>query len=330
MNQPDAYKIAFKREVKARELAEKLLEDKTRELYDNVLHLEGVIDELNVMQKQLIQSEKMASLGQLTAGIAHEINNPIGFSYSNISCLNDYLTDFFLLDDHIMNSNDLQLNEAELLKQYRQIHKKINADYLKKDIPILLKDTFEGLHRVKHIVENLKKISYKSNDKFTSFSINECINYSLKAVKNELKYSMDTTLELNDCPNIFGEASDLIQVFIILFINASQACEKKGHLFIKSSHEQDKVIISIRDNGKGIAEDNLHKIFDPFFTTKDIGAGTGLGLSISHGIMEKHCGKITVESKINQGTCFTITLPIEKRIKPRGLSYDNLVPQKIV
>ncbi|MDX2368807.1 MAG: ATP-binding protein [Colwellia sp.] len=312
MSEQDAYKIAFEREVKARQLAETLLEDKTRELYDNVLHLEGVVEKLNTTQAQLVQQKKMSSLGLLTAGIAHEINNPIGFSYSNLSCLNDYLTDLFLLDDHIINSSTFQLEETELLKKYRQIHERINADYIKQDIPILIKDTFEGLNRVKSIVANLKKISYKGNDEFTSCSINECINDCLKAVKSEFKYSMDITLELNDCPNIFGQASDLNQVFINLFINASHACKENGHLFIKSYHDQGNVIVSIKDNGKGIAKDNLQKIFDPFFTTKDIGSGTGLGLSISHGIIEKHCGKITVASEENLGTCFTITLPTEK------------------
>lgn len=312
MSQKDVYKIAFEREVKARQLAEKLLEDKTRELYDNVLHLEGVVEKLNSTQAQLVQQKKMASLGLLTAGIAHEINNPIGFSYSNLSCLNDYLTDFFLLDAHIINSSEFQLEETASLKTYRQIHERINADYIKQDIPVLIKDTFEGLNRVKSIVANLKKISYKGNDEFTSCNINECINDCLKAVKSEFKYSMETTLELNDCPNISGQASDLNQVFINLFINASHACKYNGHLFIKSYHDKDKVIVTIKDNGKGIAKDDLQKIFDPFFTTKDIGDGTGLGLSISHGIIEKHRGEIKAESEENQGTCFTITLPVEQ------------------
>lgn len=312
MSQKDVYKIAFEREVKARQLAEKLLEDKTRELYDNVLHLEGVVEKLNSTQAQLVQQKKMASLGLLTAGIAHEINNPIGFSYSNLSCLNDYLTDFFLLDAHIINSSEFQSEETDSLKTYRQIHERINADYIKQDIPVLIKDTFEGLNRVKSIVANLKKISYKGNDEFTSCNINECINDCLKAVKSEFKYSMETTLELNDCPNISGQASDLNQVFINLFINASHACKDNGHLFIKSYHHKDKVIVTIKDNGKGIAKDDLQKIFDPFFTTKDIGDGTGLGLSISHGIIEKHRGEIKAESEENQGTCFTITLPVEQ------------------
>jgi signal transduction histidine kinase len=312
MNQQNAYKTAYEREVKARRLAEKLLEDKTRELYSNVLHLEGVVEELNLTQGQLVQQKKMSSLGLLTAGIAHEINNPIGFSYSNLSCLADYVSDLFLLDDLIVNSGALQSDKNELLKEYRHIHEKINANYIKEDIPILIKDTLEGLNRVKSIVANLKKISHKGNDEFTFCNINECINDCLKAVKSEFKYSIDITLDLDECPSIFGQTSDLNQVFINLFINASHACEHDGQLFIKSYHDKNNVIVVIRDNGKGIPQENLQNIFDPFYTTKDIGEGTGLGLSISHGIIEKHQGKIDVKSVEGQGTTFTISLPIQK------------------
>jgi two-component system NtrC family sensor kinase len=311
MSDVNPYKIAYEREVKARKLAEQLLENKTRELYDNVVRIGGVVDELNATQAQLIQSEKMSSLGQLTAGIAHEINNPIGFSYSNISCLEDYFTDYLLLDKYIIDSDLFKENKEIFFKDYRQIREKINADHLNEDIPILIKDTLEGITRVKNIVANLKKISYKGNDEFTSCSINECINDCIQAVKSQFKYSMEITRALNPCPNILGQASDLNQVFINLLINAYHACEENGQLSIQSFHDKSNVIVIIKDNGKGISPKNLQKIFDPFYTTKDIGEGTGLGLSISHGIIEKHRGKIDVKSTVNQGTSFTISLPIE-------------------
>ena len=138
--------------------------------------IEKAYTELKSTQAQLIQSEKMASLGQLTAGIAHEINNPIGFSYSNLSCLTDYLDDYFLLDKLIINSQEFKESPNELLKSYQQIRERINADHLNEDIPILVSDTLEGLVRVKNIVANLKKISYKGNDEFSPCSIDECIN----------------------------------------------------------------------------------------------------------------------------------------------------------
>jgi signal transduction histidine kinase len=310
MSDKNPYKTAYEREVKSRKLAENLLEVKTRELYDNVLDLEGIVEQLNATQAQLIQSEKMSSLGQLTAGIAHEINNPIGFSYSNLSCLEDYLTDYVLLDKHIIDSTQFSKNPDDLLKSYKLMREKINADHLNEDIPILVQDTLEGLVRVKNIVANLKKISYKGNDEFSPCSIDECISDCIQTVKSQFKYSMEITVELCDCPNILGQASDLNQVFINLLINAYHACEEGGQLLIKSFYDKNNVTVLIKDNGKGIPQDSLQKIFDPFYTTKDIGEGTGLGLSISHGIIEKHQGIISVKSKVDEGTCFTLTFPI--------------------
>lgn len=309
MSEVNPYKIAYEREVKARQLAENLLEVKTRELYDNVLRLEGVVDELNTTQAQLVQSEKMSSLGHLTAGIAHEINNPIGFSFSNLSCLDDYFTEYFQLDKYILNSEEMSSNSS-FIKGYRSIRESINADHLNEDIPILIKDTLEGLTRVKNIVANLKKISYKGSDEFTPCNINECITDCIQAVKSQFKYAMEISFDLNACPDILGQSSDLNQVFINLLINAYHACEKDGHLDIKSYHDTEFVYVTVKDNGKGIATESLNKIFDPFYTTKDIGEGTGLGLSISHGIIEKHKGNIKVESAVNKGTCFTITFPV--------------------
>ncbi|WP_440873959.1 sensor histidine kinase [Thalassotalea sp. PLHSN55] len=305
-----AYKTAYLREKKARQVAEKLLDDKTRELYDNVLDLESVVAKLKQTQSQLVQSEKMASLGQLTAGIAHEINNPIGFSYSNLSCLSDYLKDFFSLDNIIQQADPAPENAMSTLAAYQAQYKELNAGFIVEDSPFLLQDTLEGLERVKNLIANLKKISYKGNDEFTSCDINECINDCLKVVKNELKYSMKIDLHLGQCSTINGQAPDLNQVFINLFINASHACSYDGVLTITTEEKDQHVFIHVKDNGKGIPEDSLKKIFDPFYTTKVVGEGTGLGLSISHGIIEKHGGEILVKSTENVGTCFTIKLPI--------------------
>jgi signal transduction histidine kinase len=310
MSELDAYKTAYLREKKARQLAEKLLEDKTRDLYDSVLHLEGVVSELKTMQAQLIQSEKMASLGQLTAGIAHEINNPIAYTYSNLVCLTENILEIFKLDK-IIQDHDIENDDANvLLNHYQTIRQEIDADYLIADTPSLLMDSIDGIERVKTIVKNLKKISYKGDDAQISCNINDCIDDCLKVVANELKYSMDIKLELSECDNILGQPYDLNQVFINLFMNASHACESNGLLTIKTHQDNRNVIINISDNGKGISEENILKVFDPFYTTKAVGEGTGLGLPISHGIIGKHNGKIEVNSELNVGTCFTITLPL--------------------
>lgn len=310
MNELNPYQIAYEREKKARLLAEKLLEDKTRGLYDNVLRLEGVVSELKTTQVQLVQSAKMASLGQLTAGIAHEINNPIAYSYSNLSCLSENISDIFKLDKIIQDYDPKKDNAEAILSQYLVVREQIDTDYLISDMPSLLADTIEGLERVKKIIKNLKQISYKGDDKLIPCNINNCIKDCLKVAANELKYSMEVKLDLSDDGNILGQPYDLNQVFINLFINASHACDTNGLLTIKSVQDKDNVIIYVQDNGKGISKENILKVFDPFYTTKPVGEGTGLGLPISHAIIEKHNGKIEVHSEINVGTCFKITLPL--------------------
>jgi signal transduction histidine kinase len=312
MNEVDTYKVAYIREKKARQLAEQLLADKTRELYDNIVDLKKVFSELNTTQAQLIQSEKMASLGQLTAGIAHEINNPIAYCYSNLFCLSDNINEIFTLDQMIKAHDPTKDNAEILLAQYKTLRKEIDADYLISDTPSLLVDTIEGIERVKHIIENLKKVSFKGDDMLTACSINDCINECLKTVANELKYTIDINLELSDCDDILGQSSDLHQVFINLFMNSSYACGTNGLLTIKTLQEKDNIIVFVKDNGKGISEENISKIFDPFYTSKPIGEGTGLGLPISYGIIQKHNGKIEVTSKVDVGTCFKITLPLAK------------------
>tara|TARA_R110001583_G_scaffold18141_3_gene72593 strand:- start:6077 stop:7015 length:939 start_codon:yes stop_codon:yes gene_type:complete len=312
MSELDAYKTAYAREKKARQLAEKLLEDKTRGLYDNVLRLEGVVSELKTTQSQLIQSAKMASIGQLTAGIAHEINNPISYSYSNLSCLSENITDIFKLDKIIQDYDPEENNTDSVLSKYQVVREQIDADYLISDMPSLLLDTIEGLERVKKIILNLKQISYKGDDQLIACNINNCIEDCLKAAANELKYSMEIKLDLADCGNILGQPYDLNQVFINLFINASHACEANGLLTIRSIQDKDNIIIYVQDNGKGISEENIVKVFDPFYTTKPVGEGTGLGLPISQAIIEKHNGIIEVQSEVNVGTCFKITLPLAK------------------
>lgn len=313
MSELDAYKRAYEREKQARELAENLLDEKTRELYDNVLDLEGVVHKLKSTQAQLIQSEKMASLGQLTAGVAHEINNPLSYSYSNLVCLAENLTEIFKLDHFLCQQKSSTEEEKNFLSDYHQLREEIDADYLISDTPELLTDTIDGIERVKKIVTNLKKLSYKGDDDFILCNINDCIKDCLKLLANELKYSMEIKLKLSPCGDIFGQPSELSQIFINLFINAAHACSEGGVLTIESVKDKGNIIIYVKDNGSGIDEKSLSKIFDPFFTTKPIGQGTGLGLSVSHGIIEKHQGKIDVQSEVGVGTTFIIKLPIEEK-----------------
>lgn len=325
MSELDEYKKAYQREKKSRLLAEQLLNDKTRELYDNVLDLEGTLNKLKTTQTQLIQSEKMASLGQLTAGVAHEINNPISYSYSNLSCLAENITELFKLDkylcDFLTDSNDIE----QLRIGYQQLRKEIDADYLISDTPELITDTVDGLERVKKIVNNLKKVSYQGGENLLPFDVNESIKDCIRVLANELKYTMNVKLDIGEEKQLLGDPSDLNQVFINLFINAIHACKDKdkdkdkskdkGLLIIKSKIVNEEIVITIQDNGRGIPEESLPRIFDPFYTTKPIGEGTGLGLPVSHGIIEKHNGHIDVESIVDKGTTFIITLPLAVQAK---------------
>ncbi|MEO0369586.1 MAG: ATP-binding protein [Pseudomonadota bacterium] len=301
------YQRAYEREKRAREMAEQLLDDKSRELYANVMELRETVDTLKKTQAQLIQSEKMASLGQLAAGVAHEINNPVGFSLSNITTLKDYFESLMAADEAI--TQDDQQTEVQLIARYKQLREEHDIDFIREDTPELLDDTINGLGRVKDIVANLRKLSHQGSEAFEPCDINECIHDCLKATDNELKYKMTVELDLEECPSIQGQAAEINQILINLFVNANQACEPSGILNISSQADAQNVVVKVSDNGMGIAADRISKIFDPFHTSKPVGVGTGLGLSISHGIMEKHGGSISVQSKEGVGTTFTLRFP---------------------
>jgi len=316
MNKPDPYKIAYERERQARLLAEQLLDEKTRTLFDNCSKLELTIQELKSTQKQLIQSEKMASLGQIAAGVAHEINNPIGFSICNLSTLVEYIESLLMLDDFILK-NSLTIEKKEVINSYQQLRCKEDIDYIKKDIKPLLKETNSGLIRVKDIVSNLNKVNHASYIKKELCDINTIIKESLKIVWNELKLHLVIKENLSSTPKIACRPSEISQVLMNIFVNAAHAANKKGILNISTytkkdiekGKESEYLVIEISDNGQGIPDNIINNIFDPFFTTKPVGIGTGLGLSISFGIIKKHNGRIEVTSKKNIETTFKICLP---------------------
>jgi signal transduction histidine kinase len=314
MSKQDPYKQAYERERQARLLAEQLLDDKTRSLYNSCIELESTLIELQTTQNQLIQSEKMASIGQLAAGVAHEINNPIGYSISNLSILNEYIDSFMTLDKFIVSNVDSS-SLQNVVKAYLELRAQENIDYINSDIKPMLDDTQKGLDRVKEIVSNLNKVSHSGGGGKTLCNINNLIDESLKAVWNELRFCSSINKVFAKIPDVFCHPSEITQVLLNIFINAAHANENKGTLDIISAvveeNGQDYVTVTITDNGVGIPQEILNKIFDPFFTTKPVGVGTGLGLSISFGIIKKHQGKINVVSDEGQGTTFTIYLPVD-------------------
>ena len=321
----DPYKVAYQREKKARELAERLLNEKTRELYQQYVQLDEAHQHLTATKEKLIQSEKMSSLGQLAAGVAHEINNPLSYSLSNLECLQEYLTIFKALDDVVMehtntnngnNAEQIAQNYAELFNQYLTIRAENKVEFLGQDSIDIIESTIEGLHRIKKITTSLKQVSHQNSvsdsQSISLCDINQCIKNSLEVVWNELKYTMDVSTELQNVPKVMCDDGEIHQVLMNMFLNASYACSKQGILSIstevQSIDQQEWVVIKIADNGSGIPEENIERIFEPFFTTKPVDKGTGLGLSISLSIIEKHQGKVHVSSQLGHGTVFSIYL----------------------
>lgn len=313
MSEENAYKAAYEREKQARNMAESLLDEKTRYLYESVTVLQKTVHELEETQDKLIQSEKMASLGQLAAGVAHEINNPIGFSLSNLNTMTDYIKSLLALDELVMTHIN-SLGDNSLAVQYKQSRIDGDVEFIVEDIGELLTDSIKGLNRVADIVANLKKVSHSGELEKAECDINELIKEAIKVVWSELKYNMEVNTHYGVVPKYNCHSGELTQVLMNLFINASHACEPKGILEITTTVQlidnKEYIQIKVQDNGKGMPKEVIKKIFDPFFTTKAVGVGTGLGLSVSFGIIEKYGGEIKVNSIEGKGTLFTIQLPL--------------------
>lgn len=272
------------------------------------VELQETVDHLDTAKRQLVQSEKMASLGQLAAGVAHEINNPIGFIRSNSEMLGDYIDDFKTLlkkiEKQVSENNSLDAQEV------RSWFENIDVDYLLEDSEELLKTNVEGLDRVREIVDNLKTFSHSGDDKLVKMSLNDCIAGALKITSNALKYQHEVNNNLGELlPEIKGNSGQLQQVFVNLFVNAAQAMEDGGTLTLNSSIGEKRIVVDISDTGCGMDEDTKNKLFTPFFTTKEIGVGTGLGLSVSYAILESHGIDIQVSSKVGEGTTFRLIIP---------------------
>lgn len=276
---------------------------------------------LEEAQDHLIQSEKLSSLGQLSAGIAHEINNPVSFIKSNIFTMKDYLQDLFIMIDcykahfeAINNKGRPSPVPRDLTAEAENIRKKIDYEYIRDDIQKLLNETLDGIYRVTKIVSDLRNFSRMDQSLKVCTDIHNLIDSTLNIVWNEIKYKAEVKKLYGDLPALECYPTELNQVIMNLLVNASHAINDNGLISIKTYREKDNAFIEISDNGEGIKDEVLNKIFDPFFTTKEPGKGTGLGLSISYKIIEKHEGKITVTSEPGYGTTFKIELPIKTSI----------------
>jgi PAS domain S-box-containing protein len=268
-----------------------------------------LIIKLQDAQDQLLQSEKMASIGQLAAGVAHEINNPVGYINSNIGSLKKYLDDVFkLLDTY--ESSEINITDNTAIEKIKAIKQEIEIDYLKNDIKDLITESEEGVSRVKKIVQDLKEFSHVGEAEWQWANLHTGLDSTLNIVHNELKYKADVIKEYGNLPDIECIVSQLNQVFMNILVNAAHAIEQRGTITVRSGTEDNGVWIEIEDSGKGMNEETKRRIYDPFYTTKPVGKGTGLGMSLSFKIIEKHNGKIEVKSELGKGTCFHLWLPI--------------------
>ncbi|PMV26079.1 MULTISPECIES: ATP-binding protein [unclassified Pseudomonas] len=285
---------------------EQLVEQRTQ-----ALQLE--IDERKHLESQLVQSEKLASLGQLAAGVAHEINNPVGFISSNLSTLDGYFNQLQQMLD-AYRTVEQTLAPGTQRDQLKAMRDEVELDFLKEDIPILIRESKEGISRVIQIVKDLKNFSRVDNDQTWQFAnLQQGIDSTLNIVASELKYKADVVKHYAPLPEIECLASQLNQVVMNLVINAAQAMgPERGTITISNGVEGEHVWLEVADNGCGIAPETVQKIFDPFFTTKPVGEGTGLGLSLSYGIVKKHRGDISVSSELGKGTKFRVVLPIRQ------------------
>ncbi|MDD2707798.1 MAG: ATP-binding protein [Verrucomicrobiae bacterium] len=284
-------------------------------LAKNMADLVEINQLLQTNQAQLVQSEKMASLGQLAAGVAHEINNPVGFVRSNLGTLQEYTEAFKKLHSLCVTLVDAVGNgdivrQQMIVRQIQSLDQKENLDFIMGDIGHLLKESMDGADRVKEIVLNLKSFARLDEAELKDANINECIESTLKIIWNELKYKCRVSKKLGDLPSIQCYPGQINQVLMNLLVNAAQSIPEKGDIAIETEAREREIIIRISDTGKGIAPENMPKLFTPFFTTKPTGKGTGLGLSISYGIIQKHRGSIEAASEEGKGTTFTIRLPI--------------------
>ncbi|MDT8318225.1 MAG: response regulator [bacterium] len=281
--------------------------------------LEKAHKEVKEAQAQLMQTEKLSSLGQLAAGVAHEINNPIGFIQSNLKTLEEYIRDFMRVVDKSeavvdalkkkdRNGLSRRLNELE------KVRKDVGFDFLTEDIEKLIAESQEGTLRVYRIVRDLRDFSRADDAERKFFDIHRSLDSTLNIVWNELKYKAEVEKIYGDIPEVECFPTQLNQVFMNLFVNAAHAIKERGKITVKTYAEKEKVFIEVSDTGMGIPEENLKKLFDPFFTTKEPGKGTGLGLAISYNIIQKHKGYIRVKSEVGKGTTFTIALPVKMDI----------------
>ncbi len=290
------------------------VERRTEEFKQASQALQIEIDERKLLEGQLVQSEKLASLGQMAAGIAHEINNPIGFISSNLGTLAQYFCKFQELLEAYKEAES-HIGSPQIIEQLRALKERLDLPFIEEEIPLMIRESRDGVGRAAQIVKDLKEFSrVDASPQWQWASLQRGIDSTLNIVANEVKYKADVIKEYQPLPDIECLPAQLNQVIMNLVVNAAQAIgPERGRITLRNGVAGEKVWLEISDTGTGITPEVMQKVFDPFFTTKPVGKGTGLGLSLSYGIVQKHRGTISVKSTVGVGTTFRVELPIRQQ-----------------
>jgi signal transduction histidine kinase len=309
-----------------------LLEAMERQVTRNATELAQAYRKLKSSQAQLVQSEKMASLGQMVAGVAHEINTPLGYVRNNVELMKEFsaqarelLGAGMALVRVLLDPAGSEVEVARQLAAIEDLRGMVDPDLLFSDMETLFGDTAFGLGQISELVLGLKDFSRLDQAATDNVSLNDCVGNALLIARNALKNKVEVVRQLGDIPRISCVPSQINQVLLNLLTNAAQAIADKGTIVVKTWSDDTAAYISVQDSGKGIAPDNLKKIFDPFFTTKPVGEGTGLGLSICWQIVQQHGGRIRVASEVGKGTRFVIALPLAKPAAARSGNAEAAV-----
>jgi PAS domain S-box-containing protein len=271
-------------------------------------------EERGRLQVSMLQGQKLQAIGQLSAGIAHEINNPVGYILSNLNTMGEYCQDLVRLmavATAAARAKQEGGDPGPALDQYARIAKDIHAEHLLEDLGEIVSDCKLGGEKIRDIVRSLREFAHIDPSEIRPLDLNKVLDESLRLSWNELKYKAEVRKDYAALPPVNGYGQRLEQVFVNLLVNAGQAIEKKGTVSISTEIEGSEAVVKIRDTGRGIPADQMGKIFEPFFTTKSVGAGTGLGLHVAYKIVTAHRGRIEVNSEVGKGTTFTVRIPLE-------------------
>jgi signal transduction histidine kinase len=244
------------------------------------------------LERGMMRRDKLATLGEMASGVAHEINNPLGYVSSNLASLTGYINDIL-----------------PVIQRLAPAEPGLDLDFILSDLPQCLQETSEGVKRVLEIADNLKTLAREDSEEMEAASINRLLDGAVAVAWNQMKYKAELTREYGDLPDLHCYPAQLGQLFLNLLHNAVQAIERDGHIILRTAADDGHLVVEVEDDGCGISPEVKKKIFDPFFTTKPQGAGTGLGLSIARKIVERHAGTIVAKSQAGRGSIFRVNLP---------------------